>query len=183
MVSSQVRYAPAETGAETALFEGPLLDAATFPGIAVREGWTLDHDVLARRFGPARVTVDFGEHVHPGRTGWLTVCGVRLAPPLGELDPVVRSEALRAADAGHERWERLRRILADADGVAVADRHLTVRGHTVHLATGRVSRHGEPVDIDVPQDGPKARALPFLPYEETLLERIVRTVEVLPATT
>ncbi|MEV1026563.1 hypothetical protein [Streptomyces sp. NPDC050264] len=47
----------------------------------------------------------------------------------------------------------------------------------MHLATGRVSRAGEPVDVAVP-DGPKARPLPFLPYDEKLLERIVRTVEV-----
>ncbi|MFE6891100.1 DUF4132 domain-containing protein [Streptomyces sp. NPDC057694] len=207
------QYAPQESGAETALFEGPVLDAGAVLGLAVRESWDIEDDVLVRRIGPARVVVNFDGHLYPGRTGWFTVSGVRLDPPLGALDPVVRSEALRAvdllvsvgtfawwdaSDVAGGRWQRLRqvhalplggqarlrraalrRILDGVDGVSVADRHLTVREHTVHLATGRVSRAGEPVDIDVPDGGPASRALPFLPYDEKLLERIVRTVEVL----
>ncbi|MBO1335480.1 DUF4132 domain-containing protein [Streptomyces sp. VRA16 Mangrove soil] len=209
------QYAPRETGAETALFEGPLLDAGTVLGLAAREGWSIEYDQLVREFGPARVSVHLGAKVYPGMTGWLGVCGVRLDPPLGALDPVVRSEALRAVDllvavgtfawwdaddVGQDRWQRLRqvhaqplgaqarmrrdalrRILAGTEGVHVADRHLTVGDHTVHLATGRVSRDGEPVEIALPDGGPKARALPFLPYDEQLLERIVRTVEVVRA--
>uniref|UniRef100_UPI00355908AD DUF4132 domain-containing protein n=1 Tax=Streptomyces sp. KL116D TaxID=3045152 RepID=UPI00355908AD len=206
------QYALPEPGREAALFDGPMLDAQAVLGLAAREGWTIDDDMLWRRFGPAEVGIDFGGSLFPGITGWFSVAAVRFAPPLGDLGPVLRAEALRAVDllvsVGAFAWwdatddtrERraslrrlhaeplgeqarlrraaLRRILAATPGAEVADRHVTVHGHTVHLATGRVSRGGEPVDIAVP-DGPKARALPFLPYDEKLLERIVRTVEVL----
>lgn len=52
------------------------------------------------------------------------------------------------------RRDALRRVLAASPTAArqaeIADRHVAVRGHTVHLATGRVSRDGDPVDIAVP---------------------------------
>ncbi|WP_394429286.1 DUF4132 domain-containing protein [Streptomyces sp. SGAir0957] len=92
------RYAPPETGTDTTLFNGPELEAGTVLGLAVREGWTLDDDVLVRRFGPVEVLVHLGGSLYPGRTGPCSVEWVRFSVPLAELDPVLRSEALRAVD-------------------------------------------------------------------------------------
>lgn len=57
----------------------------------------------------------------------------------------------------------------------MGDRHLHLDGYDIHLATGRVTREGDPVDIDLPT-GRRAVPLPFLPYDEALLERVVHTV-------
>ncbi|WP_329569318.1 DUF4132 domain-containing protein [Streptomyces sp. NBC_01361] len=210
------QYAPPETGLETAMFQGPLVRMEAVLGVAVREGWNIEYDVLVRRFGTVMATIDFGwGHIYPGMTGWCGALQVRLDRPLGELDPVLRSEILRTVDLlaavgsfgwwddeenTPQRWEEIRRLhdmplgtqsrlrrdalrrvlAASPTGaqVEVADRHVTVRGHTVHLATGRVSRDGDPVDIAVPT-GKNTPALPYLPYDDRLLERMVRTVEAL----
>ncbi|REK87114.1 DUF4132 domain-containing protein [Streptomyces inhibens] len=76
------------------------------------------------------------------------------------------------------RREAVRRILAEhlASGrIELGDRQLRLDGYDIHLATGRVTRDGDPVDISLPQ-GRQAVPLPFLPYDEALLERVVRTV-------
>ncbi|MGW8557563.1 DUF4132 domain-containing protein [Streptomyces tubercidicus] len=72
----------------------------------------------------------------------------------------------------------LRRILAEhiASGrIELGDRHLHLDGYDIHLATGRVTREGDPVDI-APPTGRRAAPLPFLPYDEALLESVVHTV-------
>jgi hypothetical protein len=72
----------------------------------------------------------------------------------------------------------LQRILADTvdtETVLFRERHIHVGPYAVHLATARVTRDGEPVIVDQPH-GPSAAALPWLPYDEHLLERIARTV-------
>ncbi|MFB6440008.1 DUF4132 domain-containing protein [Streptomyces sp. NPDC056411] len=84
--------------------------------------------------------------------------------------PLGRTARLRRA--------ALRRILADqitAGRIELGDRQLRLDGYAVHLATGRVTRDGDPVAIDLPT-GRRAAPLPFLPYDEELLERVVRTV-------
>lgn len=76
------------------------------------------------------------------------------------------------------RREALCRILADhiASGrIELGDRQLRMDGYDIHLATGRVTRGGDPVDFVLPT-GKRAVPLPFLPYDEELLERVVRTV-------
>ncbi|MGW2628963.1 DUF4132 domain-containing protein [Streptomyces chattanoogensis] len=81
------------------------------------------------------------------------------------------------------RREALQRIFADhisAGRVEFGPRHLHLHGHDIHLATGRVTRDGDPVDISLPESR-GARPLPFLPYDEKLLERIVHTAEELMA--
>ncbi|QIK10670.1 DUF4132 domain-containing protein [Streptomyces sp. ID38640] len=84
--------------------------------------------------------------------------------------PLGRTARLRRA--------ALRRVLAEhiASGrIELGDRHLHLDGYDIHLATGRVTREGDPVDIDLPT-GRRAVPLPFLPYDEALLERVVHTV-------
>ncbi|WSW30341.1 DUF4132 domain-containing protein [Streptomyces sp. NBC_01003] len=93
------QYAPPEKGLETAMFQGPLVRMEAVLGVAVREGWNIEYDVLVRRFGTVTATIDFGwGHIYPGMTGWCGVRHVRLDRPLGELDPVLRSEILRTVD-------------------------------------------------------------------------------------
>ncbi|MGY5130062.1 DUF4132 domain-containing protein [Streptomyces nigrescens] len=84
--------------------------------------------------------------------------------------PLGRTARLRRA--------ALRRVLAGhiASGrIELGDRHLHLDGYDIHLATGRVTQEGDPVDIDLPT-GRCAVPLPFLPYDEALLERVVHTV-------
>ncbi|MFE1171442.1 DUF4132 domain-containing protein [Streptomyces sp. NPDC058773] len=84
--------------------------------------------------------------------------------------PLGRTARLRRA--------ALRRVLAAhiASGrIELGDRHLHLNGYDIHLATGRVTREGDPVDL-APPAGRGAVPLPFLPYDEALLERVVHTV-------
>jgi hypothetical protein len=69
----------------------------------------------------------------------------------------------------------LRRILPAT--VTFSARHAHVGPYAVHLATARVTRDGEPVPVDA--DRTTATPLPWLPYDETLLERVARTVTAL----
>ncbi|WP_157878631.1 DUF4132 domain-containing protein [Streptomyces chattanoogensis] len=82
----------------------------------------------------------------------------------------LRREALQRIFAGHISSGR----------VEFGPRHLRLNGHDIHLATGRVTRDGDPVDIVLPESR-GARPLPFLPYDEKLLERIVHMAEELMA--
>jgi hypothetical protein len=84
--------------------------------------------------------------------------------PLGEM-----ARTRRAA------LERVLGDLVDEGRVVLGERHVRVGAYAVHLATGRVTRDGEPVALDVPAL-PAAVALPWLPYDEQLLNRIARTV-------
>ena len=72
------------------------------------------------------------------------------------------------------RKHALERMLRGLDGVQFDARHLRLGRYAIHLATGRVTRDGEPVDVDLPKDANRA-ARPWLPYDETLLERIYWT--------
>ncbi|MEK6355958.1 MAG: hypothetical protein V4771_24680 [Burkholderia cenocepacia] len=46
----------------------------------------------------------------------------------------------------------------------------------VHCATGRVTRDGEPVEPAIEPPPSWLRAVPWLPYDEALLQRIVDVV-------
>jgi hypothetical protein len=72
------------------------------------------------------------------------------------------------------RKQALRRMVRGLDGVRFDSRHLRLGPYAIHLATGRVTREGEPVAIDLPKD-PSRTARPWLPYDEKLLERIYWT--------
>jgi hypothetical protein len=72
------------------------------------------------------------------------------------------------------RKQALERMLRGLDGVQFDARHLRLDPYAIHLATGRVTREGEPVTVDLPKD-PNRTARPWLPYDEKLLERIYWT--------
>lgn len=60
----------------------------------------------------------------------------------------------------------------DAGRMALEPRHLTVGLHAIHLATARVTLDGAEVVIDVAAKGGKLGAMPWLPHDEALLEKI-----------
>ncbi|WP_431256799.1 DUF4132 domain-containing protein [Roseateles chitinivorans] len=95
-----------------------------------------------------------------------------------------RLEALSEHSLGEmaqARRDALAHVLADviADGrVSMTARHLQVGDHAVHLATARVTVRGEPVVLDIPPApaGRRLAAVPWLPYDEVLLQRIADIV-------
>ena len=54
--------------------------------------------------------------------------------------------------------------------------HVEVAGARVSMRTGRVLRDGAPVDLALPASGRKLGAVPWLPYDEALLERVLQGV-------
>jgi hypothetical protein len=87
----------------------------------------------------------------------------------GPLSPM--SEMRRAA---------LERALVGRDGMAdlrFDARHLLLGPYAIHLATGRVTRDGEPVVVE--PDAPSLAAVPWLPYDEKLLGLIANTALIL----
>jgi Domain of unknown function (DUF4132) len=72
------------------------------------------------------------------------------------------------------RKQALKRMLRGLDSVQFDARHLRLGPYAIHLATGRTTRHGEPVAVDLAKD-PNRAARPWLPYDEKLLERIYWT--------
>jgi hypothetical protein len=83
--------------------------------------------------------------------------------PLGNMAET-RKQALEYALRGLDGMENLR---FDA-------RHLRLGPYAIHLATGRVTRDGDHVEIDLPKPA-KLAAVPWLPFDERLLETILQT--------
>ncbi|WP_249200960.1 hypothetical protein [Burkholderia cenocepacia] len=118
------------------------------------------------------------------------------------LDDATRAtDPARQHDIGTERGDRLNRLsdlplgvmarhrrqvlsLVFAEPVAqgritIDERHVRAGAWSVHCATGRVTRDGEPAEpaIAPPPPPPSLlRAVPWLPYDEALLQRIVDVV-------
>lgn len=70
----------------------------------------------------------------------------------------------------------LRQVFAqqiEAGRMALEPRHLTVGRHAIHLVTGRVTLDGAEVATEVLAKGNKLGAVPWLPHDEALLEKIV----------
>ncbi|ATD59089.1 hypothetical protein CNX70_01965 [Janthinobacterium svalbardensis] len=65
--------------------------------------------------------------------------------------------------------------------MALEARHLTVGRHAIHLTTGRVTKDGAEVVIELVAMGNKLGAVPWLPHDEALLEKIAATAGVLLA--
>ncbi|RQS20603.1 DUF4132 domain-containing protein [Burkholderia sp. Bp8992] len=63
--------------------------------------------------------------------------------------------------------------------ITIDERHVRVGAWSVHCATGRVTRDGEPVDAAIEPPPSPLRAVPWLPYDEALLQRIVDVVAAL----
>jgi hypothetical protein len=80
------------------------------------------------------------------------------------------------------RREAVRRVFAHEIGVGsmfMDDRHVRVGDFAVHLGTARVTREGAPIDLQLPEGGPKLGAVPWLPYDEALLQKIADSVSIL----
>ena len=209
------------TATETAMFAGHTVAIRPFLGLACREGWVLDDDVLTRAFGPWKAALVVAHELIPGATGATTTRNLELRAlqegkpvpvRLGDLPPAALSEVLRAVDllvstsgiamTGGDPWddergrqrhlqdlgqkplgavtamrklalERLLQGREDMADLSFGARHLRLGPYAIHLATARVTRDGEPVTIDPPNTA--AVAMPWLPYEEKLLETIVYT--------
>ncbi|PNG39398.1 hypothetical protein A1395_01755 [Pseudomonas protegens] len=105
--------------------------------------------------------------------------------PLPQASPGKREERLNRL-AGHNltqmtlmRQQVLNTAFAThikAGKLSMDERHVRVGDYAVHLVTGRVSRDGAAVDLPLAAQSGKLAALPWLPYDEVLLERIANTV-------
>ncbi|MBR8411856.1 hypothetical protein [Burkholderia cenocepacia] len=60
--------------------------------------------------------------------------------------------------------------------ITIDERHVRAGAWSVHCATGRVTRDGEPVEPAIAPQPSLLRAVPWLPYDEALLQRIVDVV-------
>jgi hypothetical protein len=63
--------------------------------------------------------------------------------------------------------------------VALEARHVRVGDATVHLATGRVVENGAAVELEPLPPKAALAAVPWLPYDEVLLQRIADNVAIL----
>jgi hypothetical protein len=112
-------------------------------------------------------------------------------PPAPEVGRVVvvprrptdpRLAGLGLGEMAAARRDALRHVFADevASGeVAFEGRHVRIGRYAVHLSTARVTRDGAPVDLDLPAGRSNLAAVPWLPHDEVLLERIACAVGVL----
>ena len=85
-------------------------------------------------------------------------------------DPVV----VPVGQSADMRREVLRRLYArDSPDVSVAARHVETLGHKIHIATARVTRNGEPVELELPTD---EASVVWLPHDDNVLSLIVQQV-------
>ena len=85
-----------------------------------------------------------------------------------------------AVVVGHSaaiRREILKRLYSTNTTVHVTARYVEIGDHAIHLATGRVTRHGEHVEVPV-SDGSDP-SIVWLPHQDAVLERVVRCVRFL----
>jgi hypothetical protein len=86
-----------------------------------------------------------------------------------------------ATESMRMRRQALERIFSahpHAAAVVFDERHARVGDFAVHLSTARVTRHGDPINVAMrPQR--TAVPMPWLPYDESLLERVAHTIKVL----
>jgi len=93
----------------------------------------------------------------------------------------LRRVEMLARQTGRDAMRR--RVLAQvleeqiaAGTVAIEGFHVQVAGARVSIRTGRVLRDGAQVELALPDTGRQLGAVPWLPYDEALLERVVRSV-------
>jgi len=91
---------------------------------------------------------------------------------------------LLAGQTGRDAMRRrvLAHVLAPqiaAGRVRLDGFHVKAGGARISIRTGRVLREGAPVELAPAQSSPPLRAVPWLPYDEALLERVVHNVGVL----
>lgn len=103
--------------------------------------------------------------------GFIGLQGINFSPPVAE--PPVGQRA-------YMRREVLKRLYGrdiEADRVIVGPRHVKVGPYAIHVATGRVTRDGGPVDF-TPEDLAKKgqRNVAWIPYEDKIMAYIVNVV-------
>jgi len=110
----------------------------------------------------------------------VSVATVALDTEDDSRDRLRRVEML-ARQTGRDAMRR--RVLAQvlekqiaAGTVAIEGFHVQVAGAKVSIRTGRVLRDGTQVELALPDTGRRLGAVPWLPYDEALLERVVRSV-------
>lgn len=174
----------------------PELDVKTLLGLARSQGWVLRDERLVRRLGPFRVELDVGR-VFPGAKGTTRCFSIRLfrgaerkSLDLAAEDPQLVSECLRAVDllvgvsafaldparsvetpSARERRAVLTRMFgSSAESVRpfVDGHHVRAGNLSISIATGRVSRDGE--EVEVPS---VASEVTVIPYPDEVLYRIV----------
>ncbi len=60
--------------------------------------------------------------------------------------------------------------------ITLDERHVRVGEYAIHIATARVTKSGEPIEIAINQEKARLAAVPWLPYDEILLQRILDNV-------
>lgn len=93
----------------------------------------------------------------------------------GPETPIVRDAATEAArtwaDALAVRREVVSRATVDLAGARLGTSHLHVGDHAIHLRTGRVTRGGDEIVLDV--EPAESSWVPWVPYDDRLLSRIL----------
>ena len=117
-------------------------------------------DLLVSTSGFALASVDASAPDDPHRAEHLRNLAERPLGPMAEM----RRDALERVLTGRDGMEELQ----------FDDRHLRLGAYAIHLATGRVTCDGDPVRIEMP-DRAQVVAVPWLPYDERLLEIIAVT--------
>ena len=174
----------------------PELDVKTLLGLARSQGWVLRDERLVRRLGPFRVELDVGR-VFPGAKGTTRCFSIHLfrgaerkSLDLAAEDPELVSECLRAVDllvgvsafaldparsaethSARERRAVLTRMFglsSESEGPFVDGHHVRAGNLSISIATGRVSRDGEEVEIPTVASG-----VTVIPYPDDVLYGIV----------
>ena len=105
-------------------------------------------------------------------------------PRVARMRRIDHLGALPLSAMAQSRRDAIARVFADAieqGRVVLDERHVRVGPCAVHLATARVTRDGEPVELPAPPAKPRLAAVPWLPYDEVLLQRIADAVGALLA--
>jgi hypothetical protein len=146
-------------------------------------------DLLVSATGFALEEDDLGGAVSAGALG-VHLVGQPTPPSSGPEHPRVSRER-RLQHIGElplgEMARMRRNVLAHAFAEPIAAgalvleaRHLRIGPHSIHLATARITRDGAPVKLEL-AGHPNLKAMPWLPYDENLLERIADSACILLA--
>ena len=107
-----------------------------------------------------------------------------LHPQLQRANRLSYLGRLNLADMAAMRWGVLAQAFAaqiDSGDLVLHGRSAQISSYTLNLATAQVFDAGEHIDIRLPKDGKPGKAnklgiVPWLPYDEALLEKLVKTI-------
>lgn len=104
---------------------------------------------------------------------------IPLHPTVARWLHLDRLSTLPLGDMMNNRKNILTMVFAkqiDQGKISIGERHVRVGEYSVHIATARVTKGGEPREIKPTPQGGQLIGVPWLPYDEVLLQRIVDTV-------